>query len=146
MLQQERDILKTRSYFKRIRHCANRLQVICNALLQEYERVLSISWKSLEKQLDCFTWAALVNMCGYFPPKIMNLLIRKRFLSSTAFYTTCRKGTAPQKQLRGHRVSFSSVLSLLQTRNFREEHGQNKHVSFWRSKTRQGTFLDQFNI
>ena len=48
-LQQERDIFKTRSYFKKIGHCAaNRLQVICNALLQEYDILLSISWKSLD--------------------------------------------------------------------------------------------------
>jgi len=45
-LQQEREIFKTRFYFKRTRHCAsNRLQGICYALLQEYDIVLSISWK-----------------------------------------------------------------------------------------------------
>jgi len=45
-LQEEGDIFKTWSYFKRIRHCAaNRLQGICNALLQEYDTVLSIIWK-----------------------------------------------------------------------------------------------------
>jgi hypothetical protein len=49
MLQQEIDVFKKRPYFKTIRHCAaNRLQVICNVLLQEYDTVLSISWKSLE--------------------------------------------------------------------------------------------------
>jgi len=45
-LQEERDIFKTWTYFKRNRHsAANRLQGICNGLLQEYDRVLSIIWK-----------------------------------------------------------------------------------------------------
>jgi hypothetical protein len=79
-LQQERDIFKTWSYFKRIRHCAaHRLQVICRALSQECDTVLRISWKSLETWLDCFTWDELVNMCEYFPKKNNESLDKKTF-------------------------------------------------------------------